>query len=198
MNICTTTYDALAACVNYPRPNLPEVADAAAAAVKNEVADTEVAEALTNALGELRDWALSAGEAATQERYTQLFDLKPVATLNVSHHLLGDTYQRGAVLAGLAGELTRAGIEHDHDLPDFLPTLLRLVGRLDDADDRRILVHTIILPGLNKVAEKLEPSPGPYPPLLKCLSDLLASAVPAGDDEVLEFRAPLENEPCSM
>ncbi|MEE8408207.1 MAG: molecular chaperone TorD family protein, partial [Myxococcota bacterium] len=130
MNLSSTTCDALARCVDYPRADLSEHAGATAARLRRDIDDSVALTAMIDALASLEKWSRSVGVAAAQERYTQLFDLKPVATLNVSHHILGDTYQRGALLAGLAAELNKAGIPHGHDLPDFLPTLLRLVGRM--------------------------------------------------------------------
>jgi nitrate reductase assembly molybdenum cofactor insertion protein NarJ len=198
MGLSAETCDALACCLDYPTPRLAEHVLDAARGVAAEAADTPERSGMLAALEALRGWAISTGLAAAEERYTQLFDLKPVATLNVSHHLLGDTYQRGALLAGLAGELNRAGIDHGHDLPDFLPTLLRLLGREAGAEDRCLLVHSVVRPGLMKVAEKLQSSPGPYPALLQELVGFLACEVPAGAEEIPELRKPVEGPACSM
>ena len=159
-----STYDALSACLDYPPPHLARVARSCATELVDQDGATYAQAA--QALEDLALWAESVGPQAAEERYTQLFDLKPVATLNVSHHILGDTYQRGALLSGLAGELNQRGIPHQHDLPDFLPTLLRLLPRLEDIESQRILVHTVVRPGLKKVSDKLAKSPGPYPGLL--------------------------------
>ncbi len=192
----TTIFEGLAECVDYPRPTLAVRAATTAECLRDE--QVEESATLAAALEEVACWAAGAAEGEAEERYTVLFDLKPVATLNVSHHLLGDTYQRGAVLAGLAGELNRAGLEHTHDLPDHISTLLRLLPRLDDPDDRRLLVHTVMLPGLEKVLEKLERSPGCYPVLLRAICDFLRAEFPAGDAEILVLRKPVETPSCSM
>ncbi len=195
MDLDLKVLDAIADCCDYPRPQLPDRARAAASALTRSSDGSAVRAA--QVLEGLASWAASVGDAAVQERYTQLFDLKPVATLNVSHHVLGDTYQRGALLAGLAGELDRAGIPHRHDLPDYLPTLLRLLGTVSDAEDRRLLVHVIILPALREVVHKLESSPGPYPSLLRVLCDLLAETIPTGDEELPVLPKQSEVAPCS-
>jgi len=198
MSLSGASCDALACCFDYPTPRLAETARDAARGVATEAAATPARRELVAALDGLRSWALSIGLAAAEERYTQLFDLKPVATLNVSHHLLGDTYQRGALLAGLAGELNRAGISHERDLPDFLPTLLRLLGHQADAEERCLLVHSVVCPGVTQVAEKLRSSPGPYPALLRALVEFLACEEPAGAVEIPELRKPVEGPACSM
>lgn len=198
MDLRSQVLEALADCCDYPRPQLADRARDAAGALAREPGAGAGAERAIMVLEALAAWAASAGTGEVEERYTQLFDLKPVATLNVSHHVLGDTYQRGALLAGLAGELNRVGIPHRHDLPDYLPTLLRLLGAIVDAEDRRLLVHVIILPGLQEVVQKLESSPGPYPSLLRALCDLLAEAIPAGDEEMPVLPKQSEVSPCSI
>ncbi|MDP6124956.1 MAG: hypothetical protein QGH20_04280, partial [Candidatus Latescibacteria bacterium] len=124
--------------------------------------------------------------------YTLLFDLKPVCTLNLGHHIYGDTYQRGALLAGLASDLNAAGIDHGHDLPDFLPTLLRLLGWLDDEEDRRLLVYAVMEPALKSINAALKDSSGPWPEILRLLPALITSLVPRGLEEIAVPKRRLE------
>jgi nitrate reductase assembly molybdenum cofactor insertion protein NarJ len=198
MTLDAVICDELAVCCDYPRDGLAERAMVAAGGLRSAPAQSDAARSVADALEKLAKWAGSVGTAAAEERYTQLFDLQPVATLNLSHHLLGDTYQRGALLAGLAGELKQFGISYEQDLPDHLSTLLRLLMRLDDPRDRWLLAHTIVLPGLRVVLERLESSPGAYPDLLGALCELIADEIPAGDEEVPELRKPSEVPSCSI
>ncbi|HHH11137.1 MAG TPA: hypothetical protein ENK23_03585 [Sorangium sp.] len=121
---------------------------------------------------------LAGGVHAAEERYTLLFDLKPVCTLNIAWHIFGDTYARGALLAQLVPELDRYGVDHRHDLPDYLPTLLRLLGRIEDDEDRQLLTHAVILPGLSKIARTLKHSKDPWALLLTALVELLEEEIP--------------------
>ncbi len=121
-----------------------------------------------------------------------------MCTLNLGHHLFGDTYQRGALLAGLASSLTEVGITSANDLPDHLPTLLRLLGRLSDDEDLCLLVHSVMLPALSKVSKALAETTAPWPRMLAGLSEVLLHEVPKGDREVPVPRKPLEVLQCSM
>ncbi len=186
------TFDALAACFAYPHAALAANARRAQSALVDDLEGAACAPPLCEALDELAQLFDSGGQSAAEERYTQLFDLKPVATLNLSHHLLGDTYQRGALLAGFVGELRQVNIDAHPELPDHLAVLLRLLGRLEDHADRALLVHAVMIPALRKISSKLTESSGPYPPLLKALPDLLAHNVPSTGVEIPQLRKPLE------
>jgi len=120
-----------------------------------------------------RDWAA--------ERYTVLFDMAPVCTLAVSYHLFGETYARGEFLAGITGELRRHDVSAGEELPDHLPVLLQLLGRIDDPEDRRLLLSIILLPGLDKMLQELESASDPWSGVLRVLPDVLKESFP---DEV--------------
>ncbi len=181
-------FDDLAACLEYPDSHTSaraiEAADAVDARWSGDPASA--------VLRDLAAWLKSERRGAPEERYTEVFDLKPICTPNLGYHLFGDTYQRGAFLAELASELNDVGVEHHKDLPDFLPTLLRLLGRLVDPEDRRLLVHAVLVPGLEAVVHALKESPGPWPDLLRALPGLLMNEVPKGDEEIPVPRKPLE------
>ena len=122
--------------------------------------------------------------------------MKPVCTLNLGHHIFGDTYARGALLAGLAGELNRHEVAHRFDLPDFLPTMLRLLAQMQDEEDRQLLVHSVMIPALKKVITALEQSPGPWPELLRRLPLVLKHVVPKGSALLPKLQRPLEVLSC--
>ena len=91
------------------------------------------------------DWAA--------ERYTVIFDMSPVCTLAVGFHVFGETYARGEFLAGITGELREHGVSPGDELADHLPVLLQLLGRMEDAEDRQLLLSIILLPGLDKMLQ---------------------------------------------
>ena len=133
---------------------------------------------LSGALWDLAVWLENTPWGEIEERYTGLFDLNPVATLNLGFHVFGDTYQRGEFLAGLAGELRRRGLEPGLDLPDYLPTVLRLLGRIEPLEEAGLLLSVGVLPGLAKIGESLKDSRDPWSRLLRALPDLLAELCP--------------------
>lgn len=119
------------------------------------------------------DWAA--------ERYTVLFDMSPVCTLAVGYHVFGETYARGEFLAGLTGELRRHGVSAGTELPDYLPVLLRLLGRMQDAEDRQLLLSVALLPALDKMQQQLETASDPWSEVLRVLPEVLKVSFP---DEV--------------
>lgn len=137
------------------------------------------AEALGEELGGAHSALLAYLRAAPghepEERYTALFDLSPVCTLHVGYHLFGDAYQRGALLAGLAAEMRRAEVpQKEGELPDFLPSLLRLTGRTADEADRARLVDLVLLPGLSRMTAALAGSEAPWAAVVRALPAALA------------------------
>jgi len=168
MSLDARTLDALAACLEYPTPDTAARARAAAGGLATD--HPLLSAALWNLAVYLeRDVAREA-----EERYTALFDVNPVCTLHVGYHVFGDTYPRGELLAALAAELRRHGIGTNGDLPDFLPTLLRLLGRLEDPEDRRLLRALALLPALRRMAGLLEDSKDAWSRILCALPAELA------------------------
>jgi nitrate reductase delta subunit len=143
---------------------------------------------LARAFERLAEWlqALPAGEA--EERYTALFDLSPVCTLHAGYHLFGETYQRGALLAGLAAELRKAEVEERGELSDFIPTLLRLLPRQSE-EDRATLVDYILLPALLRMDTALKESTSPWAGVLRALPKMLAP-LGTGQDVASHLMAP--------
>lgn len=130
---------------------------------------------LGGALSVLLSYLRLAPGHEPEERYTTLFDLSPVCTLHVGYHLFGDAYQRGALLAGLAAEMRRAEVpQKEGELPDFLPSLLRLVARTADAQDRARLVDLVLRPGLSRMAAALAESEAPWAGVVRALPAALA------------------------
>ena len=143
----------------------------------DHVSGTSAEQQLKRALGDLDRYLSVEGKDQAEERYTVLFDLSPVCTLNVGYHLFGDTYARGELLAGLASEMNKAGVLLEGEIPDFLPALLRLLGQLPEAEDRRVLLTAVLLPGLTKMNEALRSSEDAWSRILRALPDLLEEMV---------------------
>lgn len=129
----------------------------------------------------LADYLEAEGADAAAERYTVLFDLSPVCTLSIGYHVFGETYARGELLAGLVGELQRHGVDPGSELPDHLPVLLRLLGRMEDVDSRQLLLSVLLLRGLDKMLAALDGADDPWSGVLRTLPGALARLFP---DEV--------------
>lgn len=112
-----------------------------------------------------------------EETYTQAFDMNPSCSLDLGWHLFGETYKRGSFMANLRQSHREHGIEEGSNLPDHLPTVLRLLPALDPADARD-LTRDCILPALEKLRPKLEGAE-PYTHLLESLELMLRALAPA-------------------
>jgi nitrate reductase delta subunit len=97
-----------------------------------------------------------------------------VCTLHVGYHVFGDTYPRGEFLAALGAELRQAGVSTNGDLPDFLPTVLRLLARLEEPEGRQALRQHALLPALQRMRTALVASQDPWSRLLRALPGALA------------------------
>ena len=92
--------------------------------------------------------ALPASTLDLQELHTRTFDVQSLTTLDVGYVLFGDDYKRGALLSKLNQEHARAQNDCRGELADYLPNLLRLVPKLEDAELLGELVEQILVPAL--------------------------------------------------
>ena len=97
---------------------------------------------------------------AVQERYVETFDLDPASTLDVSWHLFGDRPERGQFLAHVREDLARAGVAENGDLPDHLPTLLRLIPRQEHCDAAALAAQ--IAPAVARLLERQQAQSSPF------------------------------------
>ena len=95
----------------------------------------------------------ASGPVSAQEEYVEAFDFDPGCTLDVGWHLFGETPERGAFLSILREDLARAGVREGEDLPDHLPTLLRLIACEDE--ESAAALATILAPAVARLHEHL-------------------------------------------
>ncbi len=111
---------------------------------------------------------------AMQEVYTSTFDLNPACHLYAGFALFGESYKRGALLVELKQMLIREGVGMGAELPDFIPTLLRLLARLpQDEEDSRELKEYCLNPAIAKILEDFQNHENPYYGILGELRDFL-------------------------
>ena len=163
------TLDLVAVSLEYPAAQTAALARRAA----ERAAGDHIA--LSRALWDLAVWLETAPLGQAEERYTTLFDLSPVCTLHVGYQVFGDTYQRGAFIANLAGELRRAGVAKGEDLPDFLPSVLRLLSRVTP-EEAEPLLSLVVGPALAKMSQALTGSKSPWSDVVRALPGLLGGS----------------------
>lgn len=104
-----------------------------------------------------------------QELYTRTFDLSPVCALEVGYHLFGEDYKRGEFLARLRETENPYELGQEQQLPDYLPVILRLLGRMEDAEERAAMIGYCLIPALNKMNETFEKKQNPYGNIIRFL-----------------------------
>lgn len=122
-----TACDALAAALSYPGAGFRDTVRETVDATMSLSGDAEAHGRRFAAA------VLGMSIVALQDLYTQTFDLDPRCTLDTGWHVFGDAYNRGAFLACLRDDLRVAGVAETTELPDHLPQVLRLIGRLPRA-----------------------------------------------------------------
>jgi nitrate reductase assembly molybdenum cofactor insertion protein NarJ len=101
--------------------------------------------------------AIPANTLDLQELHTRTFEVQSLTTLDIGYVLFGDDYKRGALLSNLNQEHKRANNDCRGELADYLPNLLRLIPKLDDAELLGELVEQILVPALMLMIREFDP-----------------------------------------
>ncbi len=109
---------------------------------------------------------------AQEETYTSAFDLNPATSLNLSYHLMGDSEDRGKVLAGLLRIYCRQGYDTTGgELPDYLPLVLEFLALCPEPEDAELLWSC--LGKVATLAERLKENQHPYAELVELAAGIL-------------------------
>ncbi len=119
-----------------------------------------------------------------QERYTQTFDLNPVCNLEIGYHLFGENYKRGVFLANLRETEAPFTLGQAHQLPDYLPVLLRLLVKLEDAELRGDLIAECLTPALDLMTAALQKAGNLYGRLIAAIGATLKEEAPQASPPV--------------
>ena len=93
-----------------------------------------------------------------RELHTRTFDVQAITSLDIGYTLFGEDYKRGALLANLSGEHTRAGNDCGAELGDHLTNVLRLLPKLADVALREEFVRVLLAPALQEMIREFEPA----------------------------------------
>ncbi len=153
----------LAAALEYPDEGLGEQLDALLAETAAE--RPEAAEVLDGFRSAIAGLTLDR----LREIYAATFDLNPACCLFAGYHLFGDSYKRGALMAGLNGEYRARGFDPGNELPDHLSVLLRFLAVLDDSELRSALLEELLLPALTRIVKSFEGTGNVYAALTRAV-----------------------------
>ena len=160
----TEAYEKLADLLEYPNEGW-------AARVESAHRITTDSDAFTQFIAAIAECSLYD----LQELYTRTFDLNPVCALEVGYHLFGENYKRGQFLANLRETEMPFALDQEHQLPDYLPVLLRLLTKLAEEELRASLIGECLIPALDKMIASLKEHENPYRFLLETVQAALRS-----------------------
>ena len=117
-----------------------------------------------------------------QEHFTQIFDISPATSLNLTYHSLEDSEDRGRTLADMDQVYCRAGFARaTTELPDYLPLVLEFLSQSPRADGSELLWQ--MLTAVDGIAERLRKIDSPYRIPIALLAEVVHAEIPpAGDD----------------
>lgn len=151
-------YEHLARLFDYPRWDYPRWVQAAydVLAGRYVLAAAEVAAFAQDLPTEGEDLSPDALDEV-QEIFTRTFDVQAVTTLGVGYVMFGDDYKRGEVLVELNRELRAVGVDPGTELPDHLPTVLRLMARWEDRELAEEFAVELLQPALQRMVAAFGP-----------------------------------------
>lgn len=121
-------------------------------------------------------FATSSERSLIEETYTATFEVNGVCHLDVGYQLFGEDYKRGALLVELSRVQREAGCDVGTELADHLPSLLRLLPRMVNSDERTELVRRLILPAIEKMISSFpQQNENPYRLALSVTASVLES-----------------------
>ncbi len=156
-------YNILARLLDYPSPDLLAHLDEIVQLIK---ADTAIHQHESEEISAFIYWLQTHSLTEIQQIYVQTFDMQPEHDLHMTHHIHGDSRDRGPALIDLAEHFKANGLElKEGEIPDYLPLLLEYVSTLEVDESRFFLADVGKI--LAILAENLEKSESPYAKLIR-------------------------------
>ncbi len=162
-----TLYPLLAALLSYPGEDLLATAEQARTAL--QTSHSEASELVARFAAEV------AGRSSweNEELYARLFDLAPTRCMDLGYQVFGETYRRGGFLVKMKAAAVAHGISAGVELFDHLTVALRLLPRLDDAEEPYDLVNEVMVPVVHKLLATFEDDGGGYRHLFEAVLSVL-------------------------
>ncbi|HKK14053.1 MAG TPA: nitrate reductase molybdenum cofactor assembly chaperone [Gammaproteobacteria bacterium] len=159
-------YKALSRLLDYPEKALQEHLDE----VRTLIEDSgTLSPDERRGLQALADWISMHRLIEVQALYVQTFDVTPEHSLHLTHHVFGESRERGPALVDLSEHYKAGGLDaRTGELPDYLPLVLEYLSTLDDFQ-ARLFLHGMV-EVLEALAGRLEALHNPYAPVFRVLS----------------------------
>jgi nitrate reductase delta subunit len=130
--------------------------------------DRDIPPAEREEIRKVTRWMRETDLLALQQHYVQTFDLTQEHSLHLTHHLYGESRDRGPALVDLTEHYRAHGFEVvAGELPDYLPLVLEYVNTFDPLAARMFLHDVVDV--LKLLADNLERAGSPYAPLARVI-----------------------------
>ena len=166
-------YQSLSNLLAYPTPSLGEQTRQCVNLLKADYPQT--IEQMTRFLSFVEETPLGRLE----EVYTGTFDINPACHIFAGHILFGESFKRGAFMAGLSEEYQKHHFDSGKELADHIPVLLKFLGKLEPTDTfAQELISECLIPVFQKMnANFKDDSTNPYVPILRSVLIVLEGAL---------------------
>ncbi len=158
-------YNVLARLLDYPTrelmDHLPEISEVLES-------ESQITPAEYQEISGFISWLQLHDLTGIQQVYVQTFDMVPEHDLHMTHHIHGDSRDRGPALIDLTEHFKANGLEiKEGEIPDYLPLLLEYVSTLGEAESRFFLADVGKI--LSILADNLEKASSPYAKLIRLI-----------------------------
>ena len=158
-------YTALARLLDYPTAELLEHLPEISEVLRD---DHRVHPEERKKIDEFISWLQLHDLTGMQQLYVDTFDMVPEHDLHMTHHIHGDSSDRGPALIDLTEHFKANGLEiEEGEIPDYLPLLLEYVSTLGEEESRFFLADVGKI--LAILADNLEKVESPYAGLIRLI-----------------------------
>ena len=172
MNV-SLALESLAALLQYPKEDYQRLVEVCRLSiVEEDIAATQDGPGVGGHFLAFADGVRPLTATELEELYTRTFDLNPTCALDIGWHLYGEQYARGTFLVTLRDALRNHGIEENTELPDHLPSVLRLLARSKE-QDAVDLAERSLRPAIAKMLTAFPDGQNPFSSLLRTVEGLL-------------------------
>jgi len=159
-------YDQFAQLLEYPQPNIHQIAQRCRDLL--EVGFPQESSAVERFIAQIKDLSYEDIE----ELYSRTFDMGPTCTLEIGWHLFGENYDRGTFLVWMRQQLRDWSIDESGELPDHAMHVLRILGRIEPFKANGFST-ACVLPALTVVQSGLRGKDNPFEHILNAVCQFL-------------------------
>ncbi|MBT3196124.1 MAG: nitrate reductase molybdenum cofactor assembly chaperone [Gammaproteobacteria bacterium] len=160
-------YTVLARLLDYPTPELMDHLSEIIEVVETE---KQIQPTERDEITSFISWLQLHNLTGAQQLYVQTFDMVPEHDLHMTHHIHGDSRDRGPALIDLTEHFKANGLEvKKGEIPDYLPLLLEYVSTLGEEESRFFLADVGKI--LAILGDNLEKAESPYGKLVRIVEN---------------------------